>query len=98
MKNKLALFYMKECEPCKYQKPLIEKLSKAYKLELELIPAHEDEGFKFSKKYNVTIFPTLFLIEEEIIKEALLGYDLNSSEEENKNRIVNILKQLKFIN
>ena len=98
MKNKLALFYIEGCEPCEYQKPVIEKLAKEYKLELELIPTHTNQGFEFSKKYNIKSFPTLLLIEKEIIKEAIIGYDLNSLEEVNKKRIIEIFKKLGFIN
>jgi hypothetical protein len=40
----------------------------------------------------------LLLIEKEIIKEAIIGYDLNSLEEVNKKRIIEIFKKLGFIN
>jgi thiol-disulfide isomerase/thioredoxin len=97
MKNKLALFYLESCEPCKFQKPLIEKVAKEHKIPLEVIPGHTKEGREFSEGFGVKGFPQVLFIVDDVVKEVMMGYDTNSSEEVNKNRILSTLKELKFI-
>jgi thiol-disulfide isomerase/thioredoxin len=97
MKNKIALFYLDGCEPCKFQKPLIEKITKEYKIPLEIIPAHTKEGREFSEGFGIKGFPYVLFISEDIVKEEMIGYNVNSPEEENKERLLSTLKTLKFI-
>jgi thiol-disulfide isomerase/thioredoxin len=97
MKNKIALFYLDNCEPCQHQKPLIEKVSKEYKIPLEVIPGHTKEGREFSEGFGIKGFPYVLFISDDIVKEEMIGYDINSPEEVNKERLLATLKQLKFI-
>jgi thiol-disulfide isomerase/thioredoxin len=97
MKNKLALFYMNSCKPCQYQKPLVEKIAKKYKLFLEMIETENKEGFKFAEHYEILGFPSLVLIKDDIIINQINGYDFESSEEVNEKKIVDALKEFNFI-
>jgi thiol-disulfide isomerase/thioredoxin len=97
MKNKIALFYLDNCEPCKYQKPLLEKVTKEYKIPLEVIPGHTKEGKEFAEGFGIKGFPYALFISDDTVKEVMIGYDVNSPEEVNKQRLISKLKELKFI-
>lgn len=97
MKNKIVLFYSPNCEPCKFQKPLIEKVSKEYKIPLELISVDNEEAFNFAKDFGVKGWPYVLFIANDLVVEQMIGYDTNATEENNKNRLLKTLRELKFI-
>jgi thiol-disulfide isomerase/thioredoxin len=98
MKNKIVLFYSSSCEPCKYQKPLVEKVAKEHKIPLELIAVDNEQAFNFAKDFGVKGWPYVLFIVGDIVKEEMIGYDTNATEENNKNRLLKTLKELNFIN
>lgn len=97
MKNKLVLFYSETCKPCQFQKPLVEKVAKEYKIALELICVDNDKAFNFAQQYGIKSWPTLLFIVNNIVSHELIGYDTNSNENLNKQRLLEDLKNLKFI-
>jgi thiol-disulfide isomerase/thioredoxin len=97
MKNKIALFYSSTCEPCQHQKPLIEKISKEYKIPLELISVDVKEGFDFAQNFGVKGFPyTLFII-DDVVEGEIVGYNMGGGNEENEKALLAVLKGLNFI-
>jgi thiol-disulfide isomerase/thioredoxin len=98
MKNKIALFYSSTCEPCTYQKPLIEKIAKEHKIELELISIETKEGFEFAQNFGVKGFPYTLFIVDDVVKAESIGYDIRNAKEENEKSILKVLKELNFIN
>jgi thiol-disulfide isomerase/thioredoxin len=97
MKNKIVLFYSSSCEPCKYQKPLVEKVAKEHKIPLELIAVDNEQAFNFAKDFGVKGWPYVLFIVDDIVKEEMVGYDTLSGEDANKDRLIKTLKTLKFI-
>jgi thiol-disulfide isomerase/thioredoxin len=97
MKKKIVLFYSSSCEPCKFQKPLVESVAKEYKIPLELIAVDNEEAFNFAKSFGVKGWPYVLFIADDIVKEQMIGYDTTSPENNNKNRLLKTLKEIKFI-
>jgi thiol-disulfide isomerase/thioredoxin len=94
MKNKLALFYSPTCEPCQHQKPLVEKISKKYKIPLELINVDTKEGQEHAALFNIKGWPHLFFIVEDTVKEEMLGYNTGVKAEDNEKRLENELHRI----
>ena len=86
MKYKLALFYSPSCEPCKFQKPLVEKMSKKHKIPLEVINVDTIEGQQHAQLFGIKGWPHLLFIQDEIIKEEMIGYNTGLPVEENEKR------------
>jgi thiol-disulfide isomerase/thioredoxin len=94
MKNKLALFYSPTCEPCKFQKPLVEKVSKKHKISLELINVDTKEGQDHAALFNIKGWPHLLFIVDDIVKEEMIGYNTSVKEEDNERRLEDELHKI----
>jgi thiol-disulfide isomerase/thioredoxin len=94
MKYKLALFYSPTCEPCTFQKPLVEKMSKKHKIPLELINVDSKEGQDHAKLFEIKGWPHLLFLEDEVVKEEMIGYNTGLPVEENEKRFEQQLKNI----
>jgi thiol-disulfide isomerase/thioredoxin len=95
--KKILMFSLDGCEPCKLQKPLVEKIAKEKKLQLEIIDKNNIEQEELFAKYEVKKFPTILLIENEEIVNTIHGYAMQNSEEFNLNRLIKELEKVNFI-
>jgi len=74
--------------------PLIKKISKELKISFEEVPTHEIQGKNHANKYNITMWPYILLIENNIIKEEILGYDTMHDEEFNRQKLIEIITEV----
>lgn len=92
MKFKIAMFFSKTCEPCTLQRPIVEKISKQYKVPVEYVSVDTQEGHEHAKLFNVKGWPHVLFIVDNIVKEEQIGYDLQRDKEANEKRFENNLK------
>jgi thiol-disulfide isomerase/thioredoxin len=95
--KKILMFSLDNCYPCELQKPLVKKIAKEKKLQLEIIDKDNIKEKELVAKYEVKKFPTILLIENEEIVNTIHGYGLQHSEEFNLNRLIKELEKVNFI-
>lgn len=91
--RRLVLFYSEGCEPCQKIKPLIEQIVVEQEIVYQPVCVDTDEGRMTAERYGVQGWPTFFVVEGGIIREINSGYEMNGTEESNKERIRNTIKR-----
>ncbi len=91
--NRIVLFYSEGCEPCRFLKPLIEKISVEENIELELVSVDTPLGTQHARDYGVRGWPTVLIVKNNQIADIGAGYDLNASEEFNTERYRQHIKE-----
>jgi thioredoxin 1 len=60
---KLIEFYATWCGPCKIQKPIVEKISKEFQIDVQYIDIDEDPGI--ANKYEIKAVPSIVILNDE---------------------------------
>ena len=90
--NKLVLFWAPGCEPCSFMRPIIKKISKELNIPLDEYNMVDNGVEQYAVNYGVKGWPHLLVIKNDIIVTETIGYDLTVSTKENKERVLNIIK------
>lgn len=82
--DRIVMFYSNNCQPCVYLKPILETFVVANKLELELVLVDEEAGQQHAQDHQVQGWPTVFVIQNNIIQHTIMGADINAPVETTK--------------
>lgn len=81
-KNKYVLvdFYAEWCGPCKYLKPLLEKLNESYKhVKFVKVDVDMEENQELVDLHNISAMPTImFYVNGKLQKDFVKGADINN--------------------
>ena len=92
--KKIVMFRMENCEPCKQLYPVLKSLAKEYNILFQDVNTDTKKGADHAEKYSINSFPTVFIVEDDIIKDIVLGYSANLGVDKNRERFLEkILKQ-----
>jgi thiol-disulfide isomerase/thioredoxin len=89
--NRLVLFYSEGCKPCQFLKPILIDYTQQKGIELELVSVDTPEGETHARAHQIEGFPTIFVVNNNVVRHTLYGADMNAPEEMTKQRFDNEL-------
>jgi thioredoxin 1 len=87
----LVMFYSDFCGPCNYLKPILQEYTETHNIDAEFISVDTQEGSIHANRFFIQGWPTVLVIEDNIIVNVFAGADPNAPEEMTKQRIDNEL-------
>ena len=66
-------FYADWCGPCQSLLPIVESLADKHKDDFVIAKINVDDSGDIAQQFNVRSIPALFFVEDQTIKESLVG-------------------------
>jgi thiol-disulfide isomerase/thioredoxin len=89
---RIIIFTKPTCSPCKHLSLIMSEVVIELGLNVTKIDVSTEKGQKHSEKYNISIFPTIFVLQDNKIIKVLDEIPIIEDLEENKKVLINLFK------